>query len=43
VESANDLILQGMKVRMFHDLEVKGTNWFKELPSVLWVLHTNIN
>jgi hypothetical protein len=28
---------------MFHDLEVRGKNWHKELPSVLWVLHTNIN
>jgi hypothetical protein len=27
----------------FHDLEAKGRNWHKELPSVLWALHTNIN
>jgi hypothetical protein len=32
-----------MKTRMFQDLEVKGKNWHKELPSVLWVLRTNIN
>jgi hypothetical protein len=37
------LILQGMKTRMFHDLKVKGRNWHKELPSVLWALHTNVN
>jgi hypothetical protein len=43
VERANRLILQGMKARMFHDLEAKGRNWHKELPSVLWALHTNIN
>jgi hypothetical protein len=32
-----------MKIRMFHDLEVRGRNWYKELPSVLWTLHTNVN
>jgi hypothetical protein len=28
---------------MFHDLEAKGKNWHKVLPSVLWPLRTNIN
>jgi hypothetical protein len=28
---------------MFHDLEDKGRNWHKELPSVLWALCTNVN
>jgi hypothetical protein len=37
------LLLQGMKTRMFQDLEAKGKNWHKELPSVLWALQTNIN
>jgi hypothetical protein len=32
-----------MKIRMFSDLEAKGKNWQKELPSMLWALHTNIN
>jgi hypothetical protein len=32
-----------MKIRMFHDLEARGRNWHKELPSVLWALHTNID
>jgi hypothetical protein len=32
-----------MKTRMFHDLEARGKNWHKELPSVLWALRTNIN
>jgi hypothetical protein len=32
-----------MKTRMFQDLEVKGQNWHKELPLVLWALRTNIN
>jgi hypothetical protein len=39
----NKLILQWMKMRMFHDLEARGKNWHKELPSVLWALQTNIN
>jgi hypothetical protein len=43
VERANELILQGVKPRMFHDLEVRGRNWQKELPSVLWALRTNVN
>jgi hypothetical protein len=37
------LILQGIKTRMFHDLEARGRNWHKELPSMLWALCTNIN
>jgi hypothetical protein len=32
-----------MKIRMFQDLDVKGKNWHKKLPSVLWALQTNIN
>jgi hypothetical protein len=28
---------------MTHDLEAKGKNWNKELPLVLWALHTNFN
>jgi hypothetical protein len=43
VERANGLLLQGMKARMFEDLEARGRNWHKELPSVLWALRTNIN
>jgi hypothetical protein len=43
VDWANRLILQGMKTRMFHDLEARGKNWHKELPSVLWALRTNVN
>jgi transposase InsO family protein len=38
VEHTNGLLLQGMKMRMFQDLEVKGKNWYKELQSVLWAL-----
>jgi hypothetical protein len=43
VERGNGLILQRMKIRIFHDLEAKGRNWHKELSSVLWALRTNIN
>jgi transposase InsO family protein len=43
VERANGLILLGMKTRMFHDLNARGRNWHKELPSVLWALRTNVN
>jgi hypothetical protein len=32
-----------MKTKMFHDLESKGRNWHKELPSVSWALRANIN
>jgi hypothetical protein len=32
-----------MKTRMFHDLEARGKNWHKELPSVLWSLRKNLN
>jgi hypothetical protein len=28
---------------MFQDLEERGRNWHKELPSVLCALRTNIN
>jgi transposase InsO family protein len=35
VERTNGLILQGMKTKVFHDLEARGRNWHKELPSVL--------
>jgi hypothetical protein len=32
-----------MKARMFQEMEAKGKNGHKELPSVLWALWTNIN
>jgi hypothetical protein len=32
-----------MKRRMLHDLKARGRNWHKELLSVLWTLHTNVN
>jgi hypothetical protein len=32
-----------MKTRMYYDLEARGRNWHKELPSVLWAIRTNVN
>jgi hypothetical protein len=32
-----------MMTRMFQDLDAKGKNWHKELPSVLWALRTNVS
>jgi hypothetical protein len=32
-----------MKTRIFHDLEARGRNWHKELPSVSWALRINVN
>jgi transposase InsO family protein len=43
VERGNRFILSGMKTIMLHDLEARGRNWYKELPSVLWALRTNVN
>jgi hypothetical protein len=43
VERTNGLLLQGMKTRMFQDLEAKGKNWHKELPSFFLALRTNVS
>jgi transposase InsO family protein len=43
VERTNGLILQGIKTRMFLELEARDENWHKELPSILWVIRTNVN
>jgi hypothetical protein len=32
-----------MKTKVFHDLEDRGRNCHKGLPSVLWALRTNVN
>jgi transposase InsO family protein len=42
VKRINGLILQGMKTRIFHDLETRGRNW-KGVALVLWALHINIS
>jgi IS30 family transposase len=40
VERSNAMILQGLKPRIFDRLNPYAGKWVKELPSVLWALHT---
>jgi hypothetical protein len=40
VERANDMILQGLKPRIYNDLNKFGKLWMKELPLVVWSLRT---
>ena len=40
VEHANGMILQGLKPRIYNDLNKFGRRWMKELPSVVWSLRT---
>jgi hypothetical protein len=40
VERANDMILQGLKPRIYNELNKFGRRWMKELPSVVWSLRT---
>jgi transposase InsO family protein len=40
VERANDMILQGLKPRIYNDLNKFDSWWMKELPSVVWSLRT---
>jgi hypothetical protein len=40
VEHANGMILQGLKPRIYNDLNKFGKQWMKELPSVVWSLRT---
>jgi hypothetical protein len=40
VERANDMILQGLKSRIYNDHNQFGKRWIKELPSVVWSLRT---
>jgi transposase InsO family protein len=43
VECSNGMILQGLKPRIFHRLKPYAIKWVKELPSVLWALHTTLS
>jgi hypothetical protein len=43
VEKANGLILDNIKPRLIKPLERSAGCWVKELPSVLWSLHTTPN
>jgi transposase InsO family protein len=40
VERANDMILQGLKPRIFNRLNKSGRKWLQELPAVVWSLRT---
>jgi transposase InsO family protein len=40
VERANGMILQGLKPRIYNDLNKFDRRWMKELPSVVWSLRT---
>jgi hypothetical protein len=40
LERANSMILQGLKLRIYNDLNKFGKRWTKELPSVVWSLRT---
>jgi hypothetical protein len=40
VEHSNDMILQGLKSRIFDRLKPYTRKWVKELPLVLWALRT---
>jgi hypothetical protein len=40
VERANGMILQGLKPRIYNDLNKFGKRWIKEPPSVVWSLRT---
>ncbi|XP_039786988.1 uncharacterized protein LOC120653287 [Panicum virgatum] len=40
VERANDLILQGLKARIFDPIGKYGAKWLQELPRVVWGLRT---
>jgi hypothetical protein len=39
-QRTNGMILQGLKPRIYNDLNKFGKRWIKELPSVLWSLRT---
>jgi transposase InsO family protein len=43
VERANDMILQGLKPRIYNDLNKFGKRWMKELSSVVWSLRTTLS
>jgi hypothetical protein len=43
VERANGMLLQGLKSRIYNDLNKFGKRWMKELPSVVWSLRTTLS
>jgi hypothetical protein len=43
VEHANSMILQGLKSRIYNDLNKFGKRWMKELPLVVWSMRTTLS
>jgi hypothetical protein len=43
MERSNDMILQELRPRIFDRLKPYIRKWVKELPSVLWALHTTLS
>jgi hypothetical protein len=43
VEHSNDMILQGLKPRIFDRLKAYAGKWVKEFPSILWSLRTTLS
>jgi transposase InsO family protein len=43
VECANGMILQGLKPRIFDQLNKSGRKWLQELPAVVWSLRTTLS
>jgi transposase InsO family protein len=43
VERVNDMILQGLKPRIFDRLNKSGRKWLQELSSVIWSLRTTLS
>jgi transposase InsO family protein len=43
VERANNMILQGLKLRIFDRLKKSGRKWLQELPTVMWSLRTTLS
>jgi transposase InsO family protein len=43
VEWANDMILQGLKPRIFDRLNKSDRKWLQELPAVVWSLRTTLS
>jgi transposase InsO family protein len=43
VEHANGMVLQGLKPKIFNQLNKHGKKWAAELPSILWRLRTTMS
>jgi transposase InsO family protein len=43
VERANRLILAGLKLRLYEELEDYGSKWIEELSKVVWGLRTQVS